>query len=277
MAKRAAFSGPIEIDGGREMYVESRGNGTPTVVFISGFQGAFDDWTTVSIGGKLMESEGSALLETAKLTHVFAYDRPGTTRINGKPTPSTPVTQPTSAADGVRDLHALLIAAKEPGPFVLVAHSMGGVIARLYASRYPDQVVGLVLVDPGSEFLKSSLTSEQWSRFVRAAKAPGPSKELELADYQASAAELLEAPSIRRMPVIVLTADKPFEFGAGGSETWSAWVDAQSRLAERLPARHIKKTNSGHGIQLEQPQLVARAIRDVVEAVRDPAQWNSGD
>ena len=55
-------------------------------------------------------------------------------------------------------MHALLIAAKEPEPYIIVGHSWGGLIARLFASTYPDEVSGLVLVDPASvPFLFASL------------------------------------------------------------------------------------------------------------------------
>jgi pimeloyl-ACP methyl ester carboxylesterase len=51
----------------------------------------------------------------------------------------------------VTDLHALLQGAGEPGPYVFVAHSIGGLFVRLYASTYPDEVAGMVLVDSASE------------------------------------------------------------------------------------------------------------------------------
>jgi hypothetical protein len=66
----------------------------------------------------------------------------------------------------------------------------------------------------------------------------------------------------------VLTSDKRFDFGAGGSETWQAWRTAQDDLAKLLNAKHVSDTNSGHAIQMEQPRLVIDAIRQVVDAVR---------
>jgi len=74
---------------------------------------------------------------------VCANDRPGTTLNDDTQTESTPVQQPTTAQHGVGDLHAVLIASREAGPYVLVAHSWGGLIARLFASTYPDEVAGL--------------------------------------------------------------------------------------------------------------------------------------
>ena len=67
---------------------------------------------------------------------------------------ATRLPQPTTAGNAVADLHALLTAAGETGPYVLVAHSYGGLIGRLYASTYPDEISGLVLVDALSEGLR---------------------------------------------------------------------------------------------------------------------------
>lgn len=274
---RADFAGLVDFGGRRKMYLECRGTGSPTLVLIAGFRGAHDDWTHVVNPANPTgdpKSAGSAVFyEASRFTRVCAYDRPGTTQFGGAPTLSSPVPQPTSARNGAGDLHALLTAAGEPGPYVLVAHSWGGLIARLFASQYPNEVAGLVLVDPGSEFLKTSLTPAQWARFVRAAKKLGEPKDLEAADYEPSVSALRAAPPARAIPVVVLTSDKPFEFGAGGPATWSAWREAQDRLAALLNARYVTHTNSGHFIQGEQPQRVIEAIRRVVEAVRRPASW----
>ena len=70
------------------------------------------------------------------------------------------------------------------------------------------------------------------------------------------------------MPIVVLTSDKRFDFGAGGPETWPMWRIAQDRLSKVLNAKHVSGTHSGHVIQMEQPQLVVKAIEQVVEAVR---------
>jgi pimeloyl-ACP methyl ester carboxylesterase len=205
-------------------------------------------------------------------SRVCAYDRPGTVRLDGVLSPSTPVPQPTTAQDGAADLHALLSAAKEPGPYVLVAHSWGGLIVRLYASKYSKDVSGLVLVDAGSEFLKTELTSTQWAKYVRSAKKLGKPKELEAADYEPSVDALRAAPPVGEIPVVVLSSDKCFAFvpGAGGAKaTCPAWRAAQDRLATHLNAKHITDTNSSHFIQGEQPHLVTAEIRQVVTSVRN--------
>ncbi|HEY2567810.1 MAG TPA: alpha/beta hydrolase [Candidatus Udaeobacter sp.] len=263
----------VDIGGGRKIYLECRGAGSPTVVLVSGTRGAYDDWTHVidsnGSGGITKPSESTVFPQVAKLTRVCAYDRPGTGRNDNTPTDSSPVQQPTTAQQGVADLHALLTAAKEPGPYVLVGHSWGGLIARLFASTYPNDVSGLVLIDPASEFLKSSLAPAQWTTYIKATKKLIEPSGLEAPDHERTLDLLHGTPRVRAIPVVVLTSDKRFDFGAGGAETWPAWRTAQDRLAKLLNAKHVSDTNSGHAIQMEQPRLVIDAIHEVVEAIRN--------
>src|SRR3954447_16010864 len=95
------FAGLVDVGGGRQMYMECRGKGSPTVVLVSGFRGSYDDWTTVIDPGGEPKPSGSAVFpEVGKFTRVCAYDRPGTTCFDGTLSPSTPVPQPSTAQDG---------------------------------------------------------------------------------------------------------------------------------------------------------------------------------
>ena len=165
----------VDIGGGRKIYLQCSGVGSPTVVLVSGTRGAHDDWTDLmdlkNPTGGTKPGRSAVFPELSKVTRVCVYDRPGTTRNDNTLTNSTPVRQPTTAQQGVADLHALLIAAKEPAPYILVGHSWGGLIARLFANTYPDEAAGLVLVDPASEFLKKSLTPTSGRRTSRLRKS----------------------------------------------------------------------------------------------------------
>ena len=138
------------------MYVECRGEGAPAVVIVAGAKASAADWTE-AVPGK-----PDVFAAVAGFTRVCAYDRPGTP-FGEAPSRSDPVPQPATAADAADDLHALVAAAGIATPVVLVAHSYGGVIARLYARTWPDEVAGMVLVDALSEGLRAAETPEEWA------------------------------------------------------------------------------------------------------------------
>src|SRR5712675_3772464 len=155
-AEPGNFAGLVDLGGGRKMYLKCSGRGSPTVVLVGGLRASADDW---SISNK---SKPPVFSEVGKFTRVCACDRP-VTPVGEKPSRSDPVPQPTTAKDAVSDWHALLSAAAETGPYVLVGHSYGGLIVRLYASTYPKELSGLVLIDALSEGLQDAETPEQWA------------------------------------------------------------------------------------------------------------------
>ena len=116
-ARAESFAKRIEIGGGRMMYIECQGSGSPTVVLMSGAGAASDLWHAADQKGPTVYDD------IQKTTRVCAYDRPGAPHLDQTLSRSDPVPQPTSAQDGVDDLVALLKAAPVPGPYVLVAHS----------------------------------------------------------------------------------------------------------------------------------------------------------
>jgi pimeloyl-ACP methyl ester carboxylesterase len=289
------FAGLVDIGGGRKMYLECRGSGSPTVVLISGEAGAATSWTMADPA----KPAPTVFDEVAKFTRVCAYDRPGTPvdLADGKtkPSRSDPVPQPTTTQDAVRDLHALLAAAKERGAYVLVGHSFGGLVARLYASTYPEEVAGMVLVDPASEAFQAALKRMKAYDIWKATRTGGRLSlatdqlarypELERLDYDRSFAQLRAAAPLRPMPLVLLSSDHsiqkalepliaagklppgiPADFGTISDKAWKEGQDHDSQLVPNIT--HITKTDSGHNIQLEQPRLVIDAIRKVVEAVR---------
>jgi pimeloyl-ACP methyl ester carboxylesterase len=134
------FTGLVDIGGGRRLWLECRGEGSPTVILEAGAGNDADTWDAVGLPAA---SEQTAVLPgVAAFTRVCAYDRPGTILDLEHRSRSDPVPMPRIAGDIVADLHALLGAAAIPGPYVLAGHSFGGLVSRLYAATYPDEVVG---------------------------------------------------------------------------------------------------------------------------------------
>jgi pimeloyl-ACP methyl ester carboxylesterase len=126
--------------GGYRLHVHCVGEGNPTVVLDAGLGGFSLDWSLVQP-------------ELAATTRVCAYDRAG----YGWSDPSPHARTPSQIAD---ELHTLLVNAGIQGPYVLVGHSAAGKHVRLFASRYPQAVVGMVLVDARHESVDTNRSPE---------------------------------------------------------------------------------------------------------------------
>ena len=103
--------------------------------------------------GSLAVSWAGIIPEMTHRGHVYSYDRAGM----GWSSPGSLRPAPMDAAD---DLAAVMRTTGEPGPWVLVAHSLGGIYARLFQRRYPELVAGLVLVDSSHEEMLDRFKAE---------------------------------------------------------------------------------------------------------------------
>ena len=113
--------------GGYRLHINCTGSGSPTVVIDAGWGDSSAGW-------------GWVQPEVAKTTRICTYDRAGMGWSEASP-------QPRTAREFAKELHTLLAKANEPGPYVLVGHSLGGYTVRVYAHDYPAEVAGLVLID----------------------------------------------------------------------------------------------------------------------------------
>lgn len=276
---RSDFSGLVEI-GGRRLYLACRGEGTPAVILEAGAGNSGDVWSEVEDPRKVSVFDG-----VAAFTRVCAYHRPGTVSGAGQRSRSDPVRMPRSAADVAADLRALLAAAGVRPRYVLVGHSFGGLVARLFASTAPADVAGLVLVDAAHEDfwrrLQALVTPAQWQRMQQAPLELGDHADVERLDVDASAVQMRRAAAshpLPAMPLVVVSRGLAMEIPpamlAELSSNFAAdqeklWRELQARLAELVPGvRHVVATNSRHDIAGTEPELVIAAVRDVVEAVR---------
>ena len=236
--------------GGYSLAYQCEGSGSPTVILEAGY--------TASGIGSFGETIQPALAGT---TRVCTYDRAGVGVSDARPASVTPLTSVTQA----RELHAMLDAIGEQGPFVYVGHSYGGMIARASAATYPDETVGLVLLDASSEPEIPVYDRMHAGPWDDGTVFPAPNQRI---DIHTSVHELEQAPSLRAMPLIVVTA------GVLDSDRWLRKVPklearAQTRLASLSSnSIHVVDRGKGHFLPENDPKLVIDAALAVVDAAR---------
>ncbi|MBI3653814.1 MAG: alpha/beta hydrolase [Acidobacteria bacterium] len=302
--------------GGYRLHLYCTGKGRETVVLLAGSGDFSFDWSLTQAS-------------ISRFARVCSYDRAGLAWSDAGPTPRT-------MKQEAYELHALLKAARIHTPTVLVGHSLGGLIARVYAAQYPKEVVGMVLVDathedttlmyqgklvrvresatgkpiPPVQTMQSSPpqppTAEDLEQFAFNQKVFGkPKTEAPFDKLPASiqamrlwfrsqppnaaaeadfwAEELQEMYLARaktpyqlgNIPLVVLVT-KP----VAGNPPPGIATDEWQRINQEKRQQKMALTNlshnsklmvaqkSGHHIQLDEPQLVTKAIRQTVEAVR---------
>jgi len=281
----AALAETFEVDDGRSMYLECEGSGSPRVVFISGQRASAQDWSLVTDG----VDDAPVFEQVSQHTWTCAYDRPGTP-VGESFSRSDPAPMPTTSEQMVEDLHALLVAAGETGPTVVVAHSVGGLAARLYVAEHSEDIAGLVLIDATSTGLQDFETPEQWEiqRKLLAgdiSESLAEYPDIERLDFDASFAQVHAAGPVPEVPLVVVSADQPWgpiveqQYADGellpgvpadfGYVLDDVHLKSQAALAALVPgSEHVTDTDSGHNVHQEQPQLVSDAILTVIDEVR---------
>ena len=140
-SRRFPAPGRLIQAGAQRLHYYSMGQGRPTVILEAGISATCVNWRRVQDA-------------VSQFTGVLSYDRAGLGW-------SDPARTPRNASQVVEELRELLRAAAVPSPYILVGHSFGGLVVRLYATRYPQDVAALVLVDPLRPEEWHPLTKEQ--------------------------------------------------------------------------------------------------------------------
>lgn len=235
---------------GRAVEVVEAGEGTVTVVFESGLGDDWSPWDEVAA-------------QVAVETRVLAYSRPGYGSSDPSPDPRDP-------GQIVQDLRALLWARDLAPPYVLVGHSFGGTYMELFAKAHPDEVAGLVLVDPRHRDFSAACEELELAGCgispAQAARLPKVQRD-ELEGFELASAEIRAAGGFADHPVRVLTATAHAGFSP---EVEALWGSLLGRLAaEASDGDQIQYAYSPHYLQLARAGDVADEIIDVARAAED--------
>lgn len=226
--------------GGYNLFTETAGEGEHTLVFESGLGDNYESWYK--------------LLGLAETNQVIAYNRAGYE-------PSETAANERSIVQLAEDLHQVILSKSKNDKVILVGHSLGGAVIRYYAVQRPEMVEGIVFVDPSHEDFEI-MTQEQEDDMVQFLKGEGLLQIANEAEQIIENFQILDQlSSLPDVPTIVLTSIRDRD---GENET--RWINAHATLGENLTNfSHITTENSGHYIQVDEPQLVLEAISTLLD------------
>jgi len=259
VVKARSLPGSSVVADGHKIYFNCAGKGSPTVVFISGWGADSTSWLQV-------------FDESSRLSRACEYDRYGlgwTASYGALPHRAR------DARDQARELEQLLRNADIPGPYVLVGHSWGGELARLYAGTH-DDVEAIVLIDAASPGQTPAIAAAlppykpgepALMEQLRHPHIADPLANPENLAWEKSLNEAAAVKSLGDLPEVVITAGNTFD----GFEkfVYPLWLKMQDRLAS-LSTRtvHVLAPRSGHFVQQDDPELVVAGIRAALAASR---------
>jgi len=253
--------------GGRRLALTCAGAGSPAVILEAGLGADSDAWAIVQH-------------ETAAAARIVRYDRAN----RGA---SDHVAGPRTALDMIEDLRALLRVSEIEGPYILVGHSFGGLLMRLYAHRYSEEVAGIVLVDAmhedqfdvfGPLFPPATYSEPAELTRTRTFWQGGwrlPEATTERIDFISSIRQAREVTSLGDIPLHVIIAGGflnqpliPPEFRDSLQERWEA-LQRQFLTLSTRPTYSLA-LGSGHFVQRDAPQIICDAIKDSLAAASRP-------
>ncbi|MBE9913737.1 alpha/beta hydrolase [Paenibacillus donghaensis] len=176
---------------GRKLFSKYSLKGTPSLIFIAGLGDSSESWDVVQD-------------RISQITSTFSYDRAGVGRSEAAPVPRT-------CLDLVQELSELLSRIPVKSPYILVGHSFGGLIARLFASRYPTMVSGIVLIDAAHEYKELAYEKILPEKLIPVNRAylENPMLNREKIDKLRSYKEVVDHSRQSNIPLSIITSGLP--------------------------------------------------------------------
>ena len=221
------------------------------MLLIAGFGGDTTNWVNVE----------PAIAARAR---VCSYDRPGTGT-------SDPATSTATFTTEATELHTLLSTIGETGPYVAVGHSFGGAEAVAFASLFPNEVTGIILIDasPATWPAASCSVANDGSDMAEMMRTSCtgvflPTGNSERLDVTAAFAEVAEIDSLGSVPMAVITAtnrDLADMTAPEVAHLTAAWNQGQQGWMALSSASHLVSVDhTGHHIEIDQPDVVIDEI-----------------
>ncbi|WP_391115948.1 alpha/beta fold hydrolase [Psychrobacillus sp. L3] len=219
-----------------------KNNGKPTIVMDAGYGDYSKTWDLI-------------ISAISMLTEVLIYDRAGL----GKSEKSS---NPRTSSVMVKELNELLKRAKLKGPYILVGHSFGGLNMRLYASEYPNEVCGLILVDSTPEEYREKFLPTMSIEFQEAYNKQFV-YESNYDEFIESLKQVKESRRKLNVPLIVLSAGKKAHYPKESQELWNEMQKEFLRISSNSEFKVAE--NSAHYIQNDEPEVVIEVIKSLIE------------
>jgi pimeloyl-ACP methyl ester carboxylesterase len=253
----------VDVGDGRILNCNICGQGSPTVVLISGFNAPQSYWDII------------LPFLTDKAT-VITYDRPGV----GK---SEKGNLPLDGGQSAKDIHVLLEKFDAPKPYIVVGHSMGVDIARLFASMFPDNVAGLILEDGAHESVLEEQMKilkgkdlELLKKMAEMTSASNRNPQNELEYREITNKQLRESAPLPTIPFVVITSGDrskalPPDFSdEARKDLIKLGMDMQQRLVDLVPGgKHIIAEGVGHNIHSEKPEVLVEPLVEMISKVKN--------
>jgi pimeloyl-ACP methyl ester carboxylesterase len=216
-------------------------NNKPTVVMDAGYGDYSKTWKDIAP-------------EIAEFTEVVLYDRAGL----GKSEKSS---NPRTSDHMVDELKEMLTEMNIQPPYLLVGHSFGGVNMRLFATEYPKEVSGLILVDSTPEDYREEFLPTMPTEFQKAYKEQFV-YEGNYHEFMKSLKTIKESRRQLDIPLIVISAGKKAHYSAHSQQLWNNMQ--KELLTISTNSQYIPAENSAHYVQYNEPVVVIDAIKRLI-------------